>query len=200
MMTVDQFVADYIRRWEGGMSRHPNDAGNWSTGQKGVGVLLGSNYGVTGRTLAAYRGVRVETLTMADIERLPFAEACAIAKKLFYSDVRLDRLAWSRVTASLLDFGWGAGPVAAIKRMQDLLDCATDGVIGRGGETATAFAKRLARGEEFLAGAWWAMREEYYEDLVLRRPSDAMYLKGWDNRSDYFTPGHAEGWWVRFGA
>ena len=64
MMNIDQFVADYIRRWEGGMSRHPNDAGNWSTGQKGVGVLLGSNYGVTGRTLAAYRGVRVETLKM----------------------------------------------------------------------------------------------------------------------------------------
>ena len=200
-MNVDGFVLDYIRRWEGGMSRDPNDNGNWflfgaGAQRKGQGALVGSNYGVTGATLAAYRGVR--TVSMADMERLSIAEAAAIAKKLFYSDVGLDRLIWSRVTASVLDFGWGAGPVASIKRLQDLLDCGPDGRIDAGGQTATAFAARLKRSEEFLAGAWWAMREDYYEDLVTRRPSDAIYLKGWDNRSDYFTPGHREGWWGRW--
>lgn len=201
-MNVDGFIADYIRRWEGGMSRHPNDAGNWSSGTKGVGALLGSNFGVTGRTLAAYRKVPVASLKMADIERMSFAEACAIAKKLFFTDVGLHNLVWNQLTASILDFGWGAGPATSVKMLQDLLDRPViDGRVDPNGGTAKAFAAECgAKGVEFMAGAWWAMREEYYEDLVVRRPSDAMYLNGWDNRSDYFTPGHPEGWWARFAA
>lgn len=191
-----QFIAGEIGRWEGKMSRDPNDAGNWSSGLRGVGTLLGSNYGVTGRVWATYKGVDVSAVTMADIEAITLGDAVNVSVKLFYQGPGLDRLPWSRVTASLLDFGWGTGPVTAVKQMQDLLDLTQDGQIGPA--TIAAFTKRLSRSEEFFAGALWAMREEYYEDLVARRPSDGMYLSGWDNRSDYFTPGHPEGWWVRF--
>ena len=197
-MTPEQFAADYIPRWEGGMSRDKNDAGNWSTGQKGAGVLLGSNRGITGRTLAAYRGVPVSSLTMKDIENVPLSEAVAIALKLFYKDVGLDKLVWNRVTASVLDFGWTAGPQRAVKRLQDLLDLTQDGAVGP--NTTAAYKAALnTKGETFLAGAWWATRETYYESLVASRPSDGIYLNGWDNRSDYFTPNHKEGWWNRFG-
>lgn len=201
-MTVDAFAEGYIKRWEGGLSVDPNDNGNWflfgaPAQKRGQGVLVGSKYGVTGATLAQFRGVR--TVTAADIASLTMAEAVAVAKRLFFLDVGLDRLVWNRVTASVLDFGWGAGPVRSIKLLQDLLDQDQDGKIGVGGATATAFATIVAaRGEVFLAGAWWALREEYYEDLVVRRPTDGIYLKGWDNRSAYFTPGHAESWWTRF--
>lgn len=201
MWTPEQFIVDYQPRWEGGMSKDPNDAGNWSSGKKGVGTLIGSNRGVTGRTLAAYRGVDVSKITMAMMEKLSDKEAGDIALKLFYKDVGLVHLPWNRVTASIMDFGWGAGPQRAIKMLQDILDVGMDGKIGARGETATAYTARLARvGEQVMAGAWWAMREEYYEDLVAARPSDGIYLKGWDNRSDYFLPGHKERWWDRFGS
>ena len=200
-MTPEIFIADYIKRWEGGLSLDPNDNGNWflygaKAQKKGQGIFVGSKYGVTGATLSAYRGKR--SITAAEMAALSLEEACDIALKLFYSGPGLDRLSWNRVTASVLDFGWGAGPVASIKLLQDLLDCGVDGKISAGGETSRAFAKVLAKGEEFLAGAWWAMREEFYEDLVARRPSDAIYLKGWDNRSRYFTPADPEGWWRKW--
>jgi len=197
MMSPDQFVLDYQPRWEGKMSRDPNDAGNWSTGVKGKGTLIGSNHGITGRVLAAYRGVSV--VTVKDMENLTAGEAKDIALKLFYKDVGLKNLVWNPVTASVMDFGYNAGPGRSIRLLQDMLDVNIDGAIGVGGSTATAFEKFCrVKGFEFAAGAWWALREEYYEDLVVNKPSNGMYLKGWDNRSDYFTPGHTEGWWKRF--
>lgn len=202
MQTVDQFIATYIPRWEGApghyLSVDPNDAGNWSSGTKHVGELIGSNYGVTYKTLKAYRGREV---TAADMAALTLQEACAIAKALFYTGPHLDRLVWNRVTASVLDFCWGAGPGSGIKLLQDMLDVTQDGVIGVGGATARAFSAMIeVRGETFTAGAWWALREHYYEDLCCRRPSDSVYLKGWDNRSAWFVPGQIEGWWDKAGA
>lgn len=200
-MTPETFVEDYIGRWEGGLSVDPNDNGNWflfgaPAQLKGHGELVGSKYGVTGATLSAYRGVR--KITATDMAKLTMGEACDIALKLFYTEPGLDKLAWNRVTASVLDFGWGAGPVAAKKLLQDVLDVPTDGNIGP--VTSQAYSRFLGKTEAFAAGAWWAMREEYYERLVERRPSDAIYLKGWDNRSRYFTPGDAEGWWRKWDA
>ncbi len=195
-MTPEQFAAQSLKRWEGGMSRDPNDAGNWSSGKKGVGVLLGSNKGVTGPTLAAYRGVKVESLKMSDMEKLTDAEAVSIAVKLFYKNPGLDRLVWNRVTASIMDFGYNAGPGRAVRLLQDLLDVTIDGKIGPG--TTGAYSKFIAKGEEFAAGAWWAVRERYYEDLVARTPSNGVYLRGWDNRSAYFTPGDSGNWWKTF--
>ncbi|WCT72074.1 putative peptidoglycan-binding domain-containing protein [Sphingomonas naphthae] len=203
MISPDGFFAAYIRRWEGSerrgyLSLDPNDNGNWylpgaKAQKKGQGALVGSNFGVTAATLATYLGRT--NISAADIKAIDLAKAVAIARKLFYVGPGLDRLVWNRATASIVDFGWGAGPVASIKLLQDLLDVGQDGVIGVNGATARAFAARAARSEEAMAGAWWAMREEYYENLVARRPSDGIYLAGWDNRSDWFMPGHPENWW-----
>jgi len=196
MWTPEQFIANFKQRWEGGMSRDPNDAGNWSGAKKGVGTLVGSNHGITGAVLAKSRG---KPVTMKDMEALTPAEAGRIALQMFYKDVGLDKLPWNRVTASVMDFGYNAGPLRSIKLLQDILDVSMDGQIGLG--TTGAYKARLARvGEQVMAGAFWAMREEYYEDLVAARPSDGIYLKGWDNRSDYYLPGHPEGWWNKFGA
>ena len=207
MISVDQMIVGGITRWEGSpakgyLSLDPNDNGNWylpgaAAQKKGQGQLVGSNYGVTGATLATWLGR--PNVSPADIKNITLATATAIARKLFYADPGLRCPDWNRVTASILDFGWGAGPGAAIKLLQDLLDVKQDGSIQSAtGETATAYHAFVARkGEAFTAGAWWATREEYYEELVVRRPSDGIYLAGWDNRSDWFTPGHTEGWWDR---
>jgi lysozyme family protein len=198
--TPQQFAEDYIQRWEGGMSKDPNDAGNWSSGQKHVGTLLGSNCGVTGRALAQYRGVPVSSLTMADVQNIKLSEAAAIALKMYFREVNLHYLPWNRVTASVFDFGWGAGPVTSIKLFQRMLGANDDGKIGLLGETDTKFKNQLiTRGEEALAKSWQAARNQYYTDLVARRPSDAKYINGWKNRSAYFTPNDKEGWWKRFG-
>lgn len=196
--TPTQFIAAFKTRWEGGMSKDPNDAGNWSTGTKGSGKLIGSNHGITSRVLAAYRGVRVDTLSMADMEKLTADEAGKIALKLFYQEPGFDKLPWNHVTASIMDLGYNAGPKRAAMMLQNMLDLPQDGAIGP--NTIKAYTNFITvKGEAFAAGAWWALRETFYEDLVANRPTNGIYLKGWDNRSDYYTPGHKEGWWSKFG-
>jgi lysozyme family protein len=200
-MDVTAFAMDEVRRWEGGYSINPNDAGNWYdpvTGKqaKGVGALFGSCCGVTAKTLTIYLG---RAVTVQDVKAVTVAQAADISKRLFYSTTGLQNLPWNAVTASLLDFCWGAGPVGGIKAMQDLLDVGQDGLISTGGDTVKAFSAWVGHyGLAALAGAWWGKREEYYEALVLRRPSDEQFIHGWDNRSAYFLPGHSEGWWNRF--
>lgn len=199
MMNVNDFILGYQTRWEGKMSRDANDAGNWSSGKKGLGTLVGSNIGITATPLAAYRKVPLASITMADMAKLTQAEAGQIALSLYYTAPGFNLLPWNPVTASVMDFGFNAGPGRAIRVLQDLLNCKdVDGKIGAGGETVKLFAAFCAKSLEFAAGAWWAMREEFYEDLVASKPSNGIYLNGWDNRSDYFTPGHSEGWWNRF--
>lgn len=201
IMDVTAFATDEVKRWEGGYSTNPNDAGNWYdpvTGRqvKGVGVFFGSNCGVTAKTLTIFLG---RAVTIQDIKNITVAQAADISKRLFYSTTGLQNLPWNAVTASILDFAWGAGPIPAIKALQDLMDVSPDGKIGTGGETVKAFSKWGDRyGMEAFAGAWWTKREEFYEDLVIRRPSDEQFIHGWDNRSAYFLPGHPEGWWKRF--
>lgn len=206
MIPVDQFIPSYVGRWEGRpghyYSADPNDNGNWflfgaKAQKKGQGVFVGSNYGVTGATYAQMHGLTA--VTADQIKAITLADAAQISRTLFYDRPGLRFLDWNHVTASVLDFGWGAGPGGAIGLLQNMLDVGKDGKIGSAtGETATAFRAFVAKhGEEFAAGAWWDKREQYYEDLVVRRPSDAIYLGGWDNRSDWFTPGNSEGWWQK---
>lgn len=202
MMTPHEFAKAFILRWEDGGSTDPAkthsldkiDSGNW-VGDR----LIGSNHGVTAPALAAHRRVPVSSITQTVMRALTLDEAADIALGLYYKGPKLDLLAWNRVSASVFDMGWGTGPKQAIKLLQRMLDVADDGVMGPA--TAGAFNKLCAaQGEAFVSGAWWAIRDAFYEQIIGVRPANAKYEKGWDNRSRYFTPGDAEGWWGRFAA
>lgn len=207
MMSPHDFARQFITRWEDGGSTDPakthsldpDDNGNWTGAKKGSGSLVGSNHGVTPAALAAFRRVPVASITKPVMAALTLDEAADIALANYYQAPRFSMLPWNRVTASIFDFGWGAGPIQAIKLLQRMLDVADDGQLGPA--TATAYAKLLAaQGETFVAGAWWTIRDAFYESIIASRPVNAKYEKGWDNRSRYFTPGDGEGWWGRFAA
>lgn len=199
MMLPHDFAKQFITRWEGGHSLDPIDNGNWTGAKQGVGALVGSNMGVTPAALASFRRVPVASITKPVMAALTLDEAADIALANYYQAPRLSLLPWNRVTASIFDFGWGTGPIQAIKLLQRMLDVDDDGKLGPA--TATAYSKLLAaQGETFVAGAWWTIRDSFYEQIIATRPVNAKYEKGWDNRSRYFTPGDGEGWWGRFAA
>lgn len=205
-----QFASDFIVRWEDGGSTNPDkthsldpvDNGNWTGGKQGVGVLVGSNHGVTPAALAAYRKVPVTSITRAVMRALTVTEAAQIALRNYYQTPRLDLLTWCRPTASIFDFGWGTGPGQAIKCLQRMLRApVVDGVISPGGATARLYNNLLSiAGEDFVAGQWAATRNAFYDQIIASRPANAKYENGWKNRTAYFTPGHSEGWWTRFGS
>jgi lysozyme family protein len=183
--TPTEFIADYIRRWEGGLSLDKADTGNWV-----AGVLIGSKYGVTASALARYRGAAAADITPAIMAALTFEEAVAIGKALYYDAPGFAKLPWNRITMSIVDFGWGAGPVQAIKLLQRMIGADDDGIIGP--KTIAAYRDWLEADE---AMTWAAQRNAFYRLLVKQRPANAKYLNGWENRTAYFTP--ASEWWGR---
>lgn len=199
MKTPFDFAKGYISRWEGVYSGDPDDNGNWTGAKKGLGALVGSQYGVTPAAIAGLRKIPVSSCTVAVIKSITLDEAAKLALDRYYLAPRLDLLPWNAVTASVMDFGWGAGPAQAIKLLQRMLDVGDDGVLGPA--TAGAYRALLGvQGEVFVAGAWWTIRDSFYELIIGNTPTNAKYEKGWDNRSRYFTPGDREGWWKAFQA
>lgn len=209
-MTPHAFAKDFIFRWEDGKQTDPakthsmdrDDSGNWALGVIGQGALVGSQHGVTPAVLALWRKVPVAAITVPVMRALTIDEAADIALARFYKGPNLDRLRWNAVTASIFDMGWGTGPAQAIKLLQRMVDAPTeDGVLTPFGATERLYnALCDAQPIEFTAGAWWATRDAFYELIIGQKPVKAKYEKGWDNRSRYFTPGDAEGWWTRFAA
>lgn len=202
MKSPHDFAKDFILRWEDGGSTDPAkthsldriDTGNW-VGDR----LVGSNHGVTAPALAAHRKVPVSSITQAVMRALTLDEAADIALGLYYKHPKLDLLPWNRVTASIFDMGWGTGPKQAIKLLQRMVGTADDGVMGPA--TAGAYKTMIDRyGENFVAALWWMQRNAFYDQIIKTRPANAKYERGWKNRSHYFVPGDAEGWWQRFAA
>lgn len=185
-----EFATDFKKRWEGGMSVDPADTGNWYRG-----VLVGSKYGVTGAALAKHRGVTV--ITQKQMRELTFKEAADVALKGYYHGTGIDRLPWGRIPAMVMDFGYNAGPTVAIAALQRVIGANDDGKVGP--QTIAHYEAALQNfGEERLANMFCDERQEFYDDLIRRRPSYKKYADGYKNRVNYFRKGHREKWWERF--
>jgi len=183
-----EVIEGYIRAHEGGMSVDPVDTGNWFRG-----VLTGSKYGVTGATLAKYRGVRA--VTQAQMRALTLDEAIDIGMKLYFDQPDIDLLPWNQVSGSILDMGWGAGPGQAAKLLQRMIGANDDGDIGP--RTAEAYLDYLRNhGLEKTARDWAKVRDGFYDLIIRRRPANAKYRRGWRNRTASFLPGTA--WWEQW--
>lgn len=107
---------------EGGYSSAKTDSGNFFNG-----VLVGTKYGVTGKTLAAHRGVK--TITAADVKAMTRAEAEAIYRKSYWKQSGGDLLPVGLDYAAF-DFGVNSGPATAVKKLQKVLGVNEDGVVG----------------------------------------------------------------------
>lgn len=202
--TPREFIADFIKNHEGGLSLHPADNGNWfdprryAAGlpqRRNLGRLVGSKYGVTAYALANHRGIAdVTAKMMAD---LTFEEAVDIGVKSYYLRPRFDMLPWDRVTAAVMDHGWLSGPETSITILQRMIGANPDGIIGR--RTAEAYQEyRRRRTEEQTAEDFARARERFFDVLATNQgpnDPDKKFLRGWYNRARSFLSG--TGWWRR---
>jgi len=196
--TVADFIAGYIRTHEGKLSMRPQDSGNWTGGKRNVGNLVGSMYGVTAATLAAFRGVKASSITADDMRSLTLDEAVRVGVKLFYDDPQFDLLPVDRVVLSLIDMGWGTGPRQAIKLFQRMIGAPDDGVLG---PVSVGFylTWRKSISEEDAARRWGAVRDAFYTQIATNegpKDPDRIFLKGWKNRTASFLPGTP--WWAEW--
>lgn len=201
-MTPDTFIRGYIRDHEGTLSLNPADNGNWydparyAAGlpqRRNIGKLVGSKFGVTAYAMAAYSGRT--NITAADIAAITLDLAVAIGTELFFHRPGFDRLAWNRVTASILDKAWGSGPGMATKMMQRMIGAQADANIGP--KTVAAFSAFIAEhGEDGAARIWGNARLSFDKALTTNdgpNDPDKAFLNGWSNWTKSFLPGTP--WW-----
>ena len=81
--SVGQMLSDALRR-EGGYTDNPSDSGNWFKGK-----LVGTNYGITGATLAAYLR---RDVTEADVRAMSADTARAIYSANYLAGPGINRL------------------------------------------------------------------------------------------------------------
>ncbi len=108
---------DVIFRHEGGFVNHPADPGG------------ATKYGITRRTLARWRGVRLWRLPVRTVRRLQRREAAAIYRAWYWRPIFGDDLP-AGVDLAVFDFAVNSGWKRAVKALQAVLRVRRDGFVG----------------------------------------------------------------------
>ena len=103
---------------EGGYSDVPEDNGNWTSGVKGVGVLIGTKYGISAPVLQQFLG---HTPTVGEMKFLSIQTAQEIYRKNYWNVIRGDEIESQEISDSLFDSSVNMGDSRAIKLLQAVL-------------------------------------------------------------------------------
>ena len=142
---------------EGGFSNHPHDPGG------------ATNFGITQRTLAAWRRAEV---TEADVRALSPQEAQEIYRAQYWNVMQCDAMPRG-IDLMMFDGGVNLGPGRMVKLLQKAVGTAQDGGVGPFTLKATQSANLPAL-VETLSQA----RMDHYRDL----PGFAEFGPGWTSR------------------
>lgn len=162
-----EHLADFIRRWEGGFSDDPLDAG---------GATL---CGVTLQTFTAFRlENRLPAPSADDLKNISPEEWNAILKSRYWDPLRADRILPQPVAHILVDWAWGSGTLTPVRKLQQLLNLKVDGALG----DKTLDAVNAHPYPLLLFNRLWTLRKDFYVGIVRERPDQIRFLAGWLNR------------------
>jgi lysozyme family protein len=163
---------------EGGFSMNPEDRGNWTSGEIGVGILKGTNFGLSA---ASYPHLNLRDLT-------PEA-ADAIYRRDYWQPVSGDELP-AGLDLMVFDHAVNAGVGASVRLLQAALEVGVDGRIGPRTLLAARHADargvilRLSQAQRgfYEAGAERVFRPGLIRRVVLRTDA-ALAMRG-DGRAN----------------
>lgn len=173
-MTAHKFAA----QWEGGLVDHPSDPG---------GI---TNYGISLRWLRS-EGTELGDMDgdgdvdADDIRALTFEQATELFKSRFWDACRLGELP-QLVATCHYDCAMNTGPRQATLLTQRACNrligvygspLVVDGIFG---PRTRAFL--AANSTQKLAHTMIALREDFYRNLIIRKPRLAVFEAGWLNR------------------
>ena len=165
-MASAEFLAalPFILRWEGGYVNHPADPGG------------ATNKGVTQKVYDDWR--RGQGLSPRDVRQLADEEMHAIYETGYWVPPRCPQLD-TPLDLAQFDTAVNMGVGRAVRFLQTAVGTTPDGQYGPGTQACVDncdLDKTLV--------AYCDTREAFYRDLVVRKPSSAVFLKGWMNRLD----------------
>lgn len=172
-MTVDDLLDDIIRR-EGGFVNHKADRGG------------PTKYGITQRTLSEWLR---RPASVDEVRTLDEATAREIYVSGYLTAPRIDTLP-EPIIPIVFDSCVNHGPRQAIRFVQRVINeagfgpCDPDGVLGP--DTRQRAEKASAEMGPFLINAIMYERIRFYNALVAKDPSQAVFLEGWKRRAMEF--------------
>lgn len=158
---------DKMLKWEGGWADDPADRG----GKTNMGVTI-KVWKAWAQRLFGIPG-NEQTLRAATKQQIS-----TICKVLYWDVVRGDNIANQKIAQHVADFGWGSGPITAIKRIQAVLKVTVDGKIGP--KTIAAINNHPNPAE--LLNKLVADRIAFLDAIIKRDPTQRRFEKGWKNR------------------
>lgn len=192
-------MLDHLLKVEGGYTQHASDPGHQLRRSKGDKYdSYCTNFGVTQYTLSSYWGRQA---TMHEVKSLAVEEAREIYKYEYYKGPRINELE-GELQPLVFDMSVNHGPKRAVKILQVICIKAgfalvADGKIGF--KTISASNTCFQKMGSDMVNALVEERMRFYENLVKKRPSLAIFMKGWTRRAQEFiveTPNSyiASGW------
>lgn len=112
-----QFLISYKKtsKIEGGYTDEHDDKGNWTGGAIGVGLLIGTNFGISAPVLAKFLG---RTPSVSDMKNLSEEIVLAIYKQNYWDKMRGDEIINQDIADSIYDSCVNMGCPEAIKLAQ----------------------------------------------------------------------------------
>jgi lysozyme family protein len=152
----------FVLRWEGGFVDHPADPGG------------ATNKGVTQAVYDAWRTTLGQP--KRSVRQIETAEVDAIYERNYWEAARCPQMP-TPLDAVQFDTAVNMGVGRAVRFLQQSVGVGVDGSFGPG--TAAAVA-RADLGATLVR--YCEVREGFYRGIVERKPSQAVFLKGWLNR------------------
>lgn len=158
-------MAGLLQR-EGGFQEDPNDTGNIVNGK-----TIGTNHGITARSLAAFQGRNASEITKEDIKNVTPELAQQIYEKDYLTDPKIDQLP-AEIQDMVFDTGVTSGPATSIKILQKVAGLKPDGLIGPKTIEAAATVDREELRNAII---------KHYEEVGKKGDNDK-FIEGWINR------------------
>lgn len=152
----------FVLKWEGGYSDHPSDRGG------------PTNQGITQRVYDDWR--LKQKLPMQPVRFLASNERDDIYRRRYWDVVHCGDMP-EPVDLALFDACVNSGPKQAAKWLQRALGVKDDGIIGPVTISAAANSSPV-----FVFNDILYQRSDFYDGLVERDPTQAVFLSGWKNR------------------
>ena len=148
----------HVMQSEAGYSNNPLDAGGET------------NLGVTKNAWAAYIGRPVNA---GEMKALTIPVVKPFYKTQYWDKVRGDDLP-KGLDYMAFDFAVNAGAVQSIKFLQRCVGAKDDGILG-----PITMSKIAQANTRMLILGFTNQKELFYRELVMRKPSNEAFLKGW---------------------
>lgn len=161
-MANAKLLQPFILRWEGGFVDDPLDRGG------------ATNKGITIGTFRQFYG---KDATVEQLKNITDEQWLRIFKAGYWDKWKADEIVNQSIANIVVDWAWASGPVTSIKQVQAILGVDSDGIVG-----PRTLAAINSADQRILFDDIHDARLRFVDNIVLRDPTQARFIKGWKNR------------------